>query len=81
LLAALRGGIQVVIIPQENERELTEIPKTIKQNLDIRPVKWIDEVFAIALQHAPAPGKTESDELVKSDGAAGDDERDAVTTH
>jgi len=53
LLAALRGGIETVLIPWENERELAEIPKNIKQNLEIKPVRWIDEVFEIALQHMP----------------------------
>ena len=55
LLAAHRGGIQTVIIPQENERDLVEIPKNIKQNLDIRPVRWIDEVIDIALAERPTP--------------------------
>ncbi|MBI4006661.1 MAG: endopeptidase La, partial [Gammaproteobacteria bacterium] len=55
LLAALRGGIETVLIPSENERELTEISKNIKQNLDIRPVRWIDEVLEVALQRMPAP--------------------------
>jgi ATP-dependent Lon protease len=49
LLAAHRGGIDTVIIPLENERDLTEIPKNIKQNLEIHPVRWIDEVLSIAL--------------------------------
>ena len=49
LLAAHRGGIETVLIPWENERDLTEIPKNIKQNLSIRPVRWIDEVLDIAL--------------------------------
>ncbi|NKB37924.1 MAG: endopeptidase La [Gammaproteobacteria bacterium] len=53
LLAALRGGIETVLIPWENERELAEIPKNIKQNLEIKPVRWIDEVFELALQHMP----------------------------
>ena len=53
LLAALRGGIETVLIPWENERELAEIPKNIKQNLDIRTVRWIDEVLEVALQHMP----------------------------
>ena len=53
LLAALRGGIRTVLIPDENERELAEIPKDIKQELDIRPVKWVDEVLTIALAKAP----------------------------
>ncbi len=55
LLAAHRGGIETVLIPEENKRDLEEIPSNIKQNLDIRPVKWIDEVFAVALQHMPKP--------------------------
>ncbi len=55
LLAALRGGIATVLIPAENERELAEIPKNIKQNLALKPVRWIDEVFAVALQHMPQP--------------------------
>jgi ATP-dependent Lon protease len=55
LLAALRGGIKIVLIPKENERELVEIPKNIKQHIEIRPVRWIDEVLQIALQHMPKP--------------------------
>ncbi len=50
LLAALRGGIETVLIPEENNRELAEIPKNIKQNLDIRPVRWIDQVLEVALE-------------------------------
>ncbi len=53
LLAAHRGGIGTVIIPAENERDLVDIPKTIKQNLDIRPVRWIDDVLEIALTRSP----------------------------
>jgi ATP-dependent Lon protease len=55
LLAALRGGIKIVAIPRDNERELKEIPANIKQGLDIRPVRWIDEVLTIALQRMPEP--------------------------
>ncbi|NCA69088.1 MAG: endopeptidase La [Sphingobacteriia bacterium] len=53
LLAAHRGGIETVIIPLENERDLTEIPKNIKQHLKIHPVRWIDEVLDIALAERP----------------------------
>ncbi len=53
LLAAHRGGIDTVIIPKENERDLVEIPKNIQQHLDIRPVRWIDEVLEIALTRRP----------------------------
>ena len=55
LLAAHRGGIETVLIPWENERDLVEIPKNIKQNLIIRPVRWIDEVLDIALVGHPEP--------------------------
>ena len=55
LLAAHRGGISMVLIPQENERDLAEIPKNIKDKLTIVPVKWIDEVLEHALQHMPLP--------------------------
>ncbi|MEH6575713.1 MAG: endopeptidase La [Amphritea sp.] len=53
LLAAHRGGIKTVIIPDENERDLKEIPDNIKADLDICPVKWIDEVLDIALKYQP----------------------------
>jgi ATP-dependent Lon protease len=55
LLAAHRGGIHTVLIPEENMRDLVEIPKNIKQNIEIVPVKWIDDVLETALQHMPAP--------------------------
>ncbi len=55
LLAAARGGIKTVIIPEENERDLKEIPKNVTKSLDIRPVKWIDEVLEIALTEQPTP--------------------------
>ena len=55
LLAARRGGIEIVIIPHENERDLQEVPDNIKENLQIRPVKWIDEVLSIALEYSPEP--------------------------
>jgi ATP-dependent Lon protease len=55
LLAAHRGGIKMVLIPDENEKDLVEIPDNIKGNLEIKPVKWIDEVLAIALTQQPVP--------------------------
>ncbi|MGY8814940.1 MAG: endopeptidase La [Gammaproteobacteria bacterium] len=78
LLAALRGGIKTVLIPWENERELTEIPKNIKQNLDICPVRWIDEVLEIALQRMPEPlSKSDvKDDMVKKDKNAKDETND-----
>jgi ATP-dependent Lon protease len=55
LLAAHRGGISIVLIPEENRKDLAEIPKNVKDKLDIRPVRWIDEVLQVALQHQPTP--------------------------
>jgi ATP-dependent Lon protease len=53
LLAALRGGIKTVIIPEENAKDLSEIPDNVKHGLEIVPVKWIDKVLAIALERQP----------------------------
>lgn len=53
LLAAHRGGIKTVLIPQENAKDLPEIPDNIKNRLDIHPVKWIDQVFELALERMP----------------------------
>jgi len=57
LLAAHRGGVHLVIIPEENKRDLKEIPKNITDGLDIRPVRWIDEVLTLALKDQPKPAK------------------------
>ena len=57
LLAAHRGGIKTVVIPEENTKDLTDMPDVIKKGLDIRPVKWIDQVLEIALEKAPTPVK------------------------
>jgi ATP-dependent Lon protease len=75
LLAAHRGGIQTVIIPEENERDLVEIPKNIKQNLDIRPVRWIDQVLAIALTSTPAPRPTPTVDDKAEAGAKSEQEK------
>jgi len=65
LLAAARGGITTVVIPVDNQTDPTEIPDNIKGNLDIRPVKWIDEVLEIALAGQPKPLTPESPETPK----------------
>ncbi len=67
LLAAHRGGITTVLIPEENRRDLAEIPKNIKQKLDIRPVKWIDEVLEIALSARPCP-REEAEAVTPAEG-------------
>jgi len=55
LLAAHRGGITTVIIPEENEKDLAEIPKNIKDKLNIVDVRWIDQALEFSLQHMPVP--------------------------
>lgn len=75
LLAALRGNIKHVIIPEENKRELKEIPSIVTRGLKIHPVKWIDQVFELALTRMPEiealvkepPMKTSSNKLRKED--------------
>ena len=77
LLAAHRGGIETVLIPADNEKNLVEIPKNIKDKLTILPVKWIDEVLEFALQRMPSPAaeagsastqhEVESEEAKKSE--------------
>jgi len=79
LLAAHRGGIKTVLIPEENVKDLAEIPDNIKNKLEIMPVKWIDKVLEIALERQPDP-------LPEHDEAAPippkpDDQTGAVTTH
>ena len=55
LLAALRGGIKTVMIPEENVKDLQEIPENVKNGLEIVPVRWIDKVLEIALEKMPTP--------------------------
>jgi ATP-dependent Lon protease len=55
LLAALRGGIKTVMIPEENVKDLQEIPDNVKSGLEIIPVKWIDKVLQVALERLPVP--------------------------
>jgi ATP-dependent Lon protease len=55
LLAAQRGGIKIVLIPEENVKDLIEIPDNVKNKLEIHPVKWIDQVLEMALERKPEP--------------------------
>ncbi len=69
LLAAHRGGIKTVLIPEENRKDLTEIPKRIVSELDVHPVRWMDQVLEIALERPPTPieePKTPPEEGAKS---------------
>ncbi|KPN70970.1 endopeptidase La [Neisseria sp. 83E34] len=66
LLAALRGGIQHVLIPHGNVKDLEEIPQNVKEGLQIHPVKWIDEVLALGLERQPESGVTSPVEPIKA---------------
>jgi len=83
LLAAHRGGIAVVMIPEENRKDLVEIPKNIKDALDIRPVQWIDEVLEIALESSPKPDGDTAEESEIATEASKDKPagQESVTAH
>jgi ATP-dependent Lon protease len=69
LLAALRGGIKTVLIPEENAKDLQEIPDNVKSGLEIVPVKWIDQVLQVALERQPVP-LTDEEAAVAATAAA-----------
>ena len=84
LLAAHRGGIKIVVIPEENERDLKEIPENVKRDLEIRPVRWIEQVLDIALETTPKPlsdeeWKTLSEKAASEGARSPEDAR--VNTH
>jgi ATP-dependent Lon protease len=83
LLAAHRGGIDTVLIPHENERDLKEIPENIKSSLKIIPVKWIDQVLEVALQHMPTPlSQAEVEEEIAAENSKKPEpDEDRVSTH
>jgi ATP-dependent Lon protease len=87
LLAAHRGGIGTVLIPEDNQKDLADIPKNVKESLDIQPVKWIDEVLQVALEHMPAPRPQQPGEEVevassdKKETAKGKTKRTNVRAH
>lgn len=81
LLAAHRVGLKTVLIPHDNFRELAEIPEKIRRELDIKPVKWIDEVIELALETTPC-AKTELNKAPRKNRSAKNDQADAnVTAH
>jgi len=83
LLAAHRGGIKTVIIPDENVRDLKEIPDNIKESIEIKPVRWIDEVLDIALAYPPEPrveDPAEKPATSKSNDESGD-AAERINTH
>jgi ATP-dependent Lon protease len=80
LLAAHRGRIKTVLIPEENKKDLTEIPKKVRDDLDIRPVRWIDEVLDVALERMPKPSEAGEAETPQA-ASPKDDALQPVTTH
>ncbi|HEX9392518.1 MAG TPA: endopeptidase La [Usitatibacteraceae bacterium] len=80
LLAAARSGIKTVLIPEENQKDLAEIPHEITKNLDIRPVRWIDKVLETALERKPVP-LVESVEVPVVAATPVKEEAPAVTKH
>jgi len=78
LLAAHRGGIKSVLIPEENVKDLKEIPDNVKNKLDIHPVKWIDQVLELALERKPEPL---AEEAVAPVPAAGEGAAPAAIKH
>tara|TARA_B100000446_G_scaffold32523_1_gene27926 strand:- start:2982 stop:5402 length:2421 start_codon:yes stop_codon:yes gene_type:complete len=81
LLAAHRGGIKTVLIPNDNERDLREIPDNIKADLKIIPVKWIDQVLEVALQHMPTSFTDEEYEKLEAKARDGEVSRTRISTH
>ncbi|MBY4596758.1 endopeptidase La [bacterium BD-1] len=81
LLAALRGGIRTVLIPEENRKDLADIPKNVTQGLEIIPVKWIDEVLDVALVRPLAPESTPEPSPDNTEGKEGKDAGGAALTH
>jgi len=82
LLAARRGGIKTVLIPEENQRDLVDMPDNVKEDLDIRPVKWIDEVLEVALTHMPEPlPESEEGAVVEKEAKEKDTEQGSIRTH
>jgi ATP-dependent Lon protease len=82
LLAAQRGGIKVVLIPEENTKDLAEIPDNIKNKLEIHPVKWIDQVLEMALERMPEEAEhVEKVDVVALSGDAKQTSSAVVTKH
>jgi len=70
LLAALRGGIKTVLIPHDNVRDLADVPDDVKNQLDIHPVQWVDEVIELALVEQPEPIKIDTEAITYTDEKA-----------
>lgn len=81
LLAALRGGIETVLIPKENVKDLEEIPDLVKEKLEIIPVETAEEVLKTALVHMPEPREWEDMDDIPADSIEGEASGSGITTH
>ncbi|GAB1269436.1 endopeptidase La [Aurantivibrio infirmus] len=81
LLAAHRGGIKHVIIPADNEPDLKEIPNNITEEMEIHPVKWIDQVLEVALVHMPRPFSDEEYKALEAKAYDTESSRDLIQAH
>jgi ATP-dependent Lon protease len=81
LLAAHRGGIKLVLIPEENVKDLTEIPDNVKNAIEIVPVRWIDKVLELALERVPEPLPEEEPKPAPVGAEAGKDSAGDVVKH
>ncbi|NBU28115.1 MAG: endopeptidase La, partial [Caulobacteraceae bacterium] len=82
LLAALRSGIKIVLIPQENEKDLADVPQSVKDGLEIVPISTVDEAIARALVSAPVAIEwSEADEIVVAPAKVEDADSDTMVTH
>ncbi len=81
LLAAHRGGIKTVIIPRDNAADLREIPDNIKRDLTIKPVKWIEEVLEVALQHMPKAYSDEEYQALEAEAFGKTKQESRMSTH
>jgi ATP-dependent Lon protease len=81
LLAAHRGNIRTVLIPEENRKDLAEIPQNIRDRIEIKPVRWIDQVLETTLERLPEPieEKPVESKVAEAEGAA--EPTNPVTTH
>ncbi|HMB57862.1 MAG TPA: endopeptidase La, partial [Arenimonas sp.] len=81
LLAALRGGIKLVIIPEENRKDLADIPKNVTQGLEIVPVKWIDQVLDLALVQPLTPQSSDAPPVAEAVEDSGEHATESVRPH
>ena len=81
LLAARRGGIKTVLIPKGNVRDLKEVPENIKEDLEIKPVQWIDEVLDLVLTRRPVPWQKEEDISLKVPNKKRETSKKSIGTH